>query len=200
MENSVWWKDNRDAPWWYNERASISLFAGALWRCDEWAFEEYRITKHITTRKQKRKIKAGRGDIMFGIKGEGFIAEVKQCYPVIQANLHKSIKDTKDCLQVACRESYRQPSHGARRVGMVFAVPRIRISRKNKMTALIDEFIKRIQKQFKKATIAWVFPLDKLYSLKSRNYHYPGVILIARPFKKKSSKKPYYGKLHKVNP
>ena len=33
MMNLDWWDDKKDAPYWYNERASLSLFAGAVWRC-----------------------------------------------------------------------------------------------------------------------------------------------------------------------
>src|SRR5262245_34034370 len=35
----VWYQD--DVPWWYNERASLSLFAGAIWKVGGIAFEEF---------------------------------------------------------------------------------------------------------------------------------------------------------------
>jgi hypothetical protein len=34
-----------DVPWWYNERANVSVFAGAVWRNRGRAFEEFSATK-----------------------------------------------------------------------------------------------------------------------------------------------------------
>jgi len=39
MDDPTW--GPKDAPWWYNERASLGTLAGAFWRQKGWAFEEY---------------------------------------------------------------------------------------------------------------------------------------------------------------
>ena len=41
-----------DLPWWYGERASTSVLAGAAWRIGGLAFEEYREDKK-TGRKRR---------------------------------------------------------------------------------------------------------------------------------------------------
>jgi len=55
-----WPKD--DAPWWYNERALLSLFAGAIWKCEGWALEEFTTgkSKAAPWRPQGRTCNAGR--------------------------------------------------------------------------------------------------------------------------------------------
>ena len=66
----AYWNYKNDAPWWYNERALLSLFAGAVWKCSKsngWAFEEFTSDKWRTMRRGNRKKGKGRGDIMFGM-------------------------------------------------------------------------------------------------------------------------------------
>lgn len=46
------WEEYRDAPWWYNERASISVLAGAAWKTNGYAFEEYVGDKRTKTGKR----------------------------------------------------------------------------------------------------------------------------------------------------
>ncbi len=96
MQDTSWWEEENDAPWWYNERASLSLFAGAVWKCKGWVFEEFITKKHMTTRRGKRKNRHGQGDIMFGIKGQGFVAEAKQCWPNIGRNIDSVLKEDAD--------------------------------------------------------------------------------------------------------
>src|SRR4051812_1474895 len=69
------WSSVKDAPWWYNERALVSLFAGAIWRCKGDAFEEFN--------EVKRGFKArpgGRIDLWFALRKKEFNAEAKQCW------------------------------------------------------------------------------------------------------------------------
>ena len=48
-----WSNSIGDLPWWYNERALLSLFAGAVWRTGGYAFEEFSDLKHKGIRKRK---------------------------------------------------------------------------------------------------------------------------------------------------
>jgi hypothetical protein len=43
-----------DLPWWYNERASISVLAGAAWGTGGLAFEEYSEDKKARMKGQPR--------------------------------------------------------------------------------------------------------------------------------------------------
>src|SRR5690349_20077465 len=61
MNDSAW--GSRDAGWWYKERASLSLFAGAAWRTRAWAMEEYASHKSAASRKWK-----GRGDLILELR------------------------------------------------------------------------------------------------------------------------------------
>jgi hypothetical protein len=63
------WLNVKDVPWWYNERASLSLFAGAVWGCHGWVFEEFGIWRKIAS-KRGVKYTSGRRDIEFEVGDE----------------------------------------------------------------------------------------------------------------------------------
>jgi hypothetical protein len=94
---------SRDAPWWYNERASLSLLAGALWYADGWAFEEF-----VTSKRHKRKARRGRGDLMFEVGGLKAVAEAKQCWPALRTTPRSAMSVIARALDRACEESTRQ--------------------------------------------------------------------------------------------
>ena len=60
-----------DLAWWYGERASISVLAGAAWRIGGFAFEEYR---------EDKKTGPGRVDLYLKVGRQQFIAEAKYCW------------------------------------------------------------------------------------------------------------------------
>lgn len=64
-----------DVPWFYNERASLSQFAGAVWRANptNHVLEEYACEKQDEGSDYK-----GRRDIWFRIEGQQYWAEAKQ--------------------------------------------------------------------------------------------------------------------------
>ncbi len=93
MEDSSWWEWEKipDAPWWYNERALLSQFAGAIWRCKGRALEEFVATKRELKlrRKARRKDAQGaRGDLEFRWPQDKFfyVSEAKLRWPSIRAN------------------------------------------------------------------------------------------------------------------
>ena len=68
----------KDCPWWYNERAILSIFAGAIWRSGGLAFEEFSNLKRKKSRRRNRYRKyAGRSDLYFQIKSKEYVVEVK---------------------------------------------------------------------------------------------------------------------------
>lgn len=75
------WQSDGDAPWWYNECALVSTFAGAVWLSKGYAFEEYSDTKRGKSKKGFR----GRVDLEFSAGQHEFKAEVKQCWPAGRA-------------------------------------------------------------------------------------------------------------------
>jgi hypothetical protein len=93
MQKLDWWDHKGDAPWWYNERASLSLFAGAVWKCRGWVFEEFSIKRRTATTRGKYKRHSGRCDIMFGLGKIQFVGEAKQCWPVLGPSLRNAMSE-----------------------------------------------------------------------------------------------------------
>ena len=126
MKDSEWGKD--DTPWWYNERALLSLFAGAVWKCGGWAFEEFATSKRTIAKRVKHNRSAGRGDLMFQIGKDTFIAEAKQCWPILGYKNLSATRNLVEALHEARVQSSRLPSDG-KKLGIVFAVPRLHESK-----------------------------------------------------------------------
>ena len=69
-----------DTVWLYNERASLSVLAGAVWRTGGTAFEEY---EH-----EKRHGARGRCDVHLALDARAFVCEAKQCWASAGATAH----------------------------------------------------------------------------------------------------------------
>ena len=82
MEDRSWY-DEGDAPWWYNERAVMSLFVGAVWKSKGWAFEEYSTSKRFKTRRGRgTRAYGGRGDLAIWTRGDKqYAIEAKLSFP-----------------------------------------------------------------------------------------------------------------------
>lgn len=76
--------DSNDAPWWYNERASLSILAGAIWLRGGYVIEE-----HVTTKVSSKESKSGpshvggRGDLYFYFGRSHFVVEAKHYWPIL---------------------------------------------------------------------------------------------------------------------
>jgi hypothetical protein len=44
----------KDVPWWYNERAALSIFSGGIWNSGEFAFEEFSDEKRKISARSRR--------------------------------------------------------------------------------------------------------------------------------------------------
>lgn len=179
MQDPEW--DEYDAPWWYNERVLVSLFAGAIWKCGGWAFEEFATKKRKITRRGKHKRRAGRGDIMFQLGKDTFIAEAKQCWPILGYRNHGAIKTFKEALYEARIQSSRLPSEG-HKLGIVFAVPCLHKSKEKDLDEILGDFEKHLR-SFKNTATTWVFPKEKRKLSAGDGYLYPGVVLAIKPLR-----------------
>ena len=82
---STWLELNRycvqnweeDVPWRYNERATLSYFAGAIWRSGGFALEEYSTQKSKSVGAEYSK--KGRGDLWFELGCREYDVEAKFC-------------------------------------------------------------------------------------------------------------------------
>ncbi len=88
------------------------------------------------------------------------------------------IDGVKEKLDIACGEARTLTGYGARRLGMVFVVPRYPWPRRSHG----HEFLSAWQAQLLKlrvGALAWSLPLVAR-NLRSTNYVYPGVAVIVR--------------------
>jgi hypothetical protein len=72
LTNLESWFLEPDATWWNNERATLSIFAGAIWRSGELVIEEF-----ATEKIKRTQLKAGRCDIIFRVGRKVFLGEAK---------------------------------------------------------------------------------------------------------------------------
>lgn len=177
--NKEKWFFESDATWWNNERATLSIFAGAIWRYGGLVMEEF-----ATEKIKKSKSKTGRCDIIFRIRESVYLAEAKQDWPLLTGtNLQTNIRETKKIIKKACHESLDTKDPNAVHLGIVFITPRAH----GKNEKFLDDYLMSYVKALKvenNLTLAWQFPkwARKLRSTVDgfENYIYPGVILAIR--------------------
>jgi hypothetical protein len=147
-----------DIPWWYNERALLSIFAGAVWLAGGIAFEEFRTEKRVPG-KRTRALHPGRQDLYIQIRKNGFLAESKILWSAASApNAQPSVTIDK-ALDQACKEVRRTPSYGERRLGIVFARPYVRWKHQESIDSHIERWLEKAR-QVGYACCAWVFPAE----------------------------------------
>jgi len=165
------WSEVGDVPWWYNERASVSVFAGAIWKTgdkDDYAFEEYAIEKPLG-----KKPCAGRIDMEFSLKGTLFIAEAKQCW--MNPRNAERVNRIKKHLDRAIADVERCDSHGMRRLGITFGIPCFKETNERQLRGEIARFTDDAQ-TVEADALAWVFP--KLSRLPMADgLIYPGIAI-----------------------
>ncbi len=127
-----------DNPWWYGERANLSLLAGAAWRLQNgWhALEEFPTTKRRTAGgtkavepvvpeggiEKKKKSPRGRCDLYVSHRSTGFAIEAKQAWQ----NLSSATRRDRfsEAMTRARRDAGNLHSDEAdHRIGAVFVVP-----------------------------------------------------------------------------
>jgi hypothetical protein len=180
------WADVGDVPWWYNERASISLLAGAIWNSrrssGDYAFEEY-----ASVKRKERKNCAGRLDLEFCFSKQHFVAEAKQCWiPISKGG--DNARRIKDALARAKADVRRcSPPAGMRKLAVVFGVPYVARARSTRqaLRASINSFVEEARAVDADA-IAWTFP--KLNSMPTiSGFIYPGVVVWIKEVKGRKS-------------
>ena len=128
-----------DNPWWYGERANLSLLAGAAWRlANGWhALEEFPTTKRRTrggatavepvvpedgVEKTKKQSPRGRCDLYVSHRSTGFAIEAKQAWQNVSPAAR--LDRFSDAMQQARRDAGNLHAGEAdHRIGAVFVVP-----------------------------------------------------------------------------
>ncbi|MDE8756762.1 hypothetical protein PZA22_19965 [Pectobacterium polaris] len=187
-----------DNPWWYNERASLSVLAGAAWTLKNWlALEEFSTLKRHRTLEpgvDSGSLRHGRCDLFVQSPNTSFAIEAKQTVQSIGARsdgytfanraMRKAWADSGDLNN---REAYR-------RFAVTFIVPYIPTSEvlikeddegrvcPRKVERAIKDWLTDQSSFFgasmKRTDFAFIFPQlgNQHYSLNGK--YYPGVVIV----------------------
>lgn len=185
-----------DNPWWYNERANLSLLAAAAWRLNGWqALEEFSTTKRGVVPHAKidsRKNVNGRCDLYVSHASTSFAVEAKQAWQSLSGRARTdNITPTMGLARLdAGNLTSDQADH---RLAVVFAVPFIPLKQVciggRKGNRKLDHA------EVRRLFDAWVVSLDltgydahalvyldRFDAFVSEKYHrvYPGVVLLVK--------------------
>lgn len=182
-----WLAKDRDVPWWYNERAALSIFAGAVWKAgkNNCVLEEYSEDKRRISKRGKIADKKyrGRGDCYFNVGKDDFIAEAKICFPGINTgNLPKVEDQVRKGIEKACKDIKKSKPYGQRRLAFLFVCPKTKD--KKLIGERIRNFVEKIKKKGEWDAMAWIFP-DFARTVKDRDTkkYYPGIVLLIKEVK-----------------
>jgi hypothetical protein len=136
-----YFNQTNDYSWWYNERASISILAAAVWKSKNVALEEYSAIKGL----KEENIKKGRCDIYFTAGQKEFAGEAKHIWISSGKSIHLSVKKKlNDSLLLAKKSAIELQSDEGRRLAICFAVPYFPKKDKNDLKCLINKFIEEL--------------------------------------------------------
>ena len=182
----TWTKLNRqffiqshDAPWWYNERADISVLSAAAWVAGGLALEEFSTKKG---RGQSRR--SGRCDLYINLRNSEFACEVKRTLITLTKSSSTNLKYIKESLKTACKDAGILGRDEGRRFGVCFAA----VCLPKKSALKCDVKLRELQDEIISANfdaIAWSFPREaRKLSDDSHSYWqkylFPGSILVMR--------------------
>lgn len=190
--------NERDNPWWYNERASLSVLAGAAWTLKDWhALEEFSTQKRFRTLEpgvDAGSLRHGRCDLYIKSPQTSYAIEAKQALQSIGAR-----SDGYTYMARAMRKAWEDTGdlgswEADRRFAVTFIVPTIPMSEvivlesgKQKVCALkVEQSIKAwltddpsfSGPSMKNNDFAFVFPRlgNPHYSIDDK--YYPGIVVV----------------------
>ena len=173
LDLSARWSRDEDAPWWYNERALISVFAGAVWQSGGYAFEEFSEKK-----RGKKRPFSGRIDLEFSAGQHKFLAEVKQCWLAATARRDRT-DHVRGFMENAKADVRRCRPDGTRRIAIVFGAPYLAQHRRAEMDDRIEWLVdqaREIQADIEADAVAWTFPSLRHPPTDQGSVH-PGIIV-----------------------
>jgi hypothetical protein len=158
----------RDAAWWYNERAALSIFAAAAWNAGGVALEEF------STRKGRGQSEGpGRCDIYFKIGSSEFAGESKMTWLSLRATKRNMLNET---LKNAFMDARKLKHLEGTRFGVCF-VP---VYLPKRYEDEIDDLLAKFQQEMigeNFDALAWCFPRTARH-LSHKNRLYPGLFVI----------------------
>lgn len=165
-----------DCPWWYNERATLSSFAAAVWKTGGVALEEY-----CTDKGKPHHSWAGRCDLFIGTKSNRYFAcEAKQVWCAIGRMGQKGFVEVKNGLNDACKDARKLTKEEGRRLGICFAVPHLPPRDNDIIEERLEIWLKSVR-SLDYTSIAWTFPEKARREIETENgYFYPGVVILIK--------------------
>jgi hypothetical protein len=164
--------DSQDVAYWYNERATLSTLAGALWLSGGLVLEEYCTTRGSDGPDSG----AGRTDLWCRLEGAEYTVEAKQhpkaSYPALPRSLGPWATVQ---LAWASAQCLTDDFGAEKRLAMVFMVPSLLAA---PSADALDEWIQAIS-SFPADLKAHYLGADAPQSPRNHRY-FPGVILLGR--------------------
>jgi hypothetical protein len=167
-------KDNkRDAPYWYNERATVSSLVGSAAHIGGLILSEYR---------ERKGKKDGYVDAWLRFSPEEqYVIEAKQCWPSAERSKATSIVE-QACwsLDEAVEDVGKNKAHDGKLLGVSFVVPEVKPRKGIQIRSIVREIkacFRRSRQQWD--ALAWSFP-PVCEDLQWKNSFFPGVVLLAQ--------------------
>jgi len=156
-----------DVGWWYNERASVGMLAGAAGRAGAITLEEY-FTDPAQTGNRPRKYKYVRQDLYLRVGQAEFVGEAKQLWMPLPNDSARLRRNLLQCIDAAVKDTRAKASFGASRLGVVFAVPYLKACSAKEYNKAICGWFEVIRK-VRGCAIAWVLPSEaRMFPRKTR--------------------------------
>lgn len=170
MLGSRWMRMSGDAPWWYNERALLSVFVGAVWQSGEEAFEEFSQEK-----RRGNRLKPGRIDLWFSASSREFWAEAKTLEIPLTRGSGQATKV--NAVMKTAKEDVRRlaPDGYTRRLAVVFGSPYLRPCPMSELHGRLEHMLEQAD-EVEHDAIAWIFPAMRRLP-KAYNWICPGIIV-----------------------
>lgn len=166
----VW--DADDLPYWYNEQANVSILAGAAWKADWTAIEEYQVRK-IANEGTESYSSIGRNDLNIANETHGWSIEAKVSYVPVDNPERARTQINEKCawaIRDANRVHYDEP-----RLGAVFIAP---YSAGKPADVVQIRMFRKMLLDISCAAIAWVAPSHAQKTHSHDGRYYPMVALL----------------------
>lgn len=174
------WIQFGDLPWWFNERADLSILAGSIWKANEVAVEEFVSEKRRispSSGKLSRRY-SGRIDFYFSVKNQHFIAETKDCWSGAGDESTDPTFRIGKRLDAALADIRKVKSYGDRKLAILFAKPMIPAKKRRDAPRLIKRWLKLVR-TIEADAFAWYFP-ENARRIKWSNRLYPGIVILIK--------------------
>lgn len=167
-------KHPKDCLYWHGERTAVGTLAGAIWKCDGFALEDY-----CSDKKYKKATYSGRTDLWFTLGNEEYLMEAKYDRFSIWTNSTAIKKRINENLRCAIKDVNISLEEGVTAaLGIAFIVPVIPPSAEHEKETLLRNFYKSIGEMGLDLTTVFKNPNDLRNPW--NNYLCPAVALVGK--------------------